>query len=219
LKNVYAGTLLSGSAVVLLDKTYVGALSNGTYAVTVTFEDPLVTREGVTEPELIAATHTDTFVIARAKPPAPVKLSVKFSGNGGKIAGAKTKTVTVIKGNAIGKLPKAKRAKYLFKGWYTKKKGGKKITAKTKFAKNTTLYAHWKKKPKYGKVTARSLYVRKYPSKHANLLPVTDTFKRGQKFKIKAFVNNKGRSNDWYALKYKGHTVYVHARYVKVVYR
>jgi uncharacterized repeat protein (TIGR02543 family) len=47
-----------------------------------------------------------------------------------------------------GKLPTPKRSGYKFKGWYTKKSGGKKVTAKSKVAilKTTTLYARWKKK-------------------------------------------------------------------------
>ncbi|MDR1495978.1 MAG: SH3 domain-containing protein, partial [Clostridiales Family XIII bacterium] len=100
---------------------------------------------------------------------------------------------------------------------YTKAKGGKKITAKTKFSKNTTLYAHWKAKKRYGKVLVTS-YLRKFPSHHVNLRPVMGVIKRGQTFRIRAVVNGKG-SNDWYKLKYKGRTAYVYARFVKVVYR
>lgn len=52
----------------------------------------------------------------------------------------------------IGKLPKPQRKNYKFIGWYTKKKGGKKISKKTKakFKSPTiTYYARWKKiKPK-----------------------------------------------------------------------
>jgi uncharacterized repeat protein (TIGR02543 family) len=46
-----------------------------------------------------------------------------------------------------GKLPKPKRTGYIFKGWYTKKTGGKKVSASTlyRITKNLTLYAHWKK--------------------------------------------------------------------------
>ena len=45
----------------------------------------------------------------------------------------------------FSKLPKAERAGYVFKGWYTKKNGGKKVTRKTKLkAKNVYFYAHWK---------------------------------------------------------------------------
>lgn len=58
-----------------------------------------------------------------------------------------TATLTCTVGNAYGKLPKTTREGYKFKGWYTKKKGGTKVTAKTIFSgsENQVLYAHWKK--------------------------------------------------------------------------
>lgn len=79
---------------------------------------------------------------------APKKYNVTFLGNKGKVS-QKTK-VTKVKtyGKKFGKLPVAKRKGYKFSGWYTKAKGGKKITSKTKmtYAKNIKLYARWKKK-------------------------------------------------------------------------
>lgn len=50
----------------------------------------------------------------------------------------------VSKGKKYGKLPTVTRKGYRFLGWYTKKKGGKKVTAKTKAKKNQVLYAQWK---------------------------------------------------------------------------
>lgn len=50
----------------------------------------------------------------------------------------------VKKGAKYGKLPTVQRKGYRFLGWYTKKTGGKQITAKKKAKKNQTLYAHWK---------------------------------------------------------------------------
>lgn len=51
----------------------------------------------------------------------------------------------VAKGSKYGELPGAKRSKYVFMGWYTKKKGGTKVTSNTvvKISKNQCLYAHW----------------------------------------------------------------------------
>ena len=48
--------------------------------------------------------------------------------------------------STFGKLPSSKRKDYKFEGWFTKKKGGIKVTAKTKvtITGNITLYAHWK---------------------------------------------------------------------------
>lgn len=74
---------------------------------------------------------------------------VKFNVNKGKkLSKAKSKK-TVIVGKKYGKLPKVTRKGYTFKGWYTKKKGGSKVTKNTiMLAKKPTLYAHWKKKKK-----------------------------------------------------------------------
>jgi uncharacterized repeat protein (TIGR02543 family) len=56
-----------------------------------------------------------------------------------------TRYKNVIKGDAIGKLAKASRKGYVFKGWYTKKKGGERVTAKMKYdnAHSSVIYAHW----------------------------------------------------------------------------
>lgn len=70
--------------------------------------------------------------------------SVSFDANKGK----KVKTtLTVTVGEAYGKLPKTTRTGYQFLGWYTKKSGGTKVTAKTVFGgdDDQVLYAHWKK--------------------------------------------------------------------------
>lgn len=75
----------------------------------------------------------------------PIKLVL--NGNGGKIGKAKTKTMTVAYDEVYGKLPSPKRKGYKFKGWYTKKSGGKKVTEKS-YCMETgkhTLYARWTK--------------------------------------------------------------------------
>lgn len=76
------------------------------------------------------------------KTPVNKSIKVKFNANKGKVS-QKTKNVKIF--NKYGKLPKPTRYGYRFKGWYTKKTGGKKVTAKTytKYYKNHTLYAHW----------------------------------------------------------------------------
>ena len=53
------------------------------------------------------------------------------------------KRLPVPKGKAVGVLPEPTREGYSFAGWYTKKSGGTKVTAATKFTKATTLYARW----------------------------------------------------------------------------
>lgn len=78
--------------------------------------------------------------------PAPVQFKVTFNGNKGKIKKKKTQVVMKVQNTTVGKLPKPTRKGYKFKGWYTKKKKGKKIKASAKVTKNITYYAQWKKK-------------------------------------------------------------------------
>ena len=76
------------------------------------------------------------------------KATVKFNVNGGKKL--KSSSMKAVYGNRIGDLPKPsyKNKNKVFVGWYTKKKGGSKVTANTtiKSTKTRTLYAHWKEK-------------------------------------------------------------------------
>lgn len=76
------------------------------------------------------------------KTPANSSVTIKFNANKGKVS-KKSKKVKIF--SKYGKLPKPKRKGYKFRGWYTKKSGGIKVTAKTytKYYKNHTLYAHW----------------------------------------------------------------------------
>jgi uncharacterized protein YgiM (DUF1202 family) len=50
-------------------------------------------------------------------------------------------------------------------------------------------------------------------------LTIIGYLKRGQMFKVKGFLNNPGKSDDWYKCRYKGKKGYVFSRYVKVVWR
>jgi uncharacterized repeat protein (TIGR02543 family) len=76
------------------------------------------------------------------------KYKIYYNANGGKVALnqiAVTRYKDVTKGKAIGKLAKASRKGYVFKGWYTKKKGGERVAAKVKYdnAHSIVVYAHW----------------------------------------------------------------------------
>ena len=64
---------------------------------------------------------------------------VSLNANGGTLNGPSK--IAVAKGKAIGALESPTRDGYTFKGWFTKKSGGTKITAKTKVTKNVTYYA------------------------------------------------------------------------------
>lgn len=80
-------------------------------------------------------------------------VTVKVNGNGGT---AGVKTFYAEKGAAYGTLPTAERKGYTLKGWYTKKTGGKKVTASTKAAAGT-LYARWTKVTAPSKAQVKSL--------------------------------------------------------------
>lgn len=70
--------------------------------------------------------------------------SVFFNPNGGKVS-LVAKNVTV--GKNYNTLPAPIRMNYIFKGWYTAKSGGSKVTSSTKvnISKDQTLYARWAK--------------------------------------------------------------------------
>lgn len=74
-------------------------------------------------------------------------VTVTFDPCGGAIdVGFGGNVATYPKNVAAGALPTPTKEYYAFAGWYTKKSGGTKVTASTKFAKGTKLYAHWAKK-------------------------------------------------------------------------
>lgn len=66
--------------------------------------------------------------------------TVSFKPCSGKVSPA---SKTIIRKSKIGTLPTPKRKNYTFDGWYTKKKGGQKISYKTVPAGNVSYYAHW----------------------------------------------------------------------------
>jgi len=71
---------------------------------------------------------------------------VIFNANGGKIGSKKTIAINIKKGSKIKKLPSTpKRTGYSFKGWYSKKTGGTKISTNTKPNKDVTYFAQWTK--------------------------------------------------------------------------
>lgn len=92
-------------------------------------------------------------------------VQITFHPNGGKVSVANKKVIT---GDVYGSLPRPTRKKYTFIGWYTAKKGGKRITgaAKVAFTGNTTLYAHWRK------VTVKKASISSVKKKKGNQLSV-----------------------------------------------
>ncbi|MDR0519730.1 MAG: InlB B-repeat-containing protein, partial [Clostridiales Family XIII bacterium] len=68
------------------------------------------------------------------------QVNVYFNANGGSV---KTNSKTAWPGGKYGTLPTPTKNKKGFSGWYTSKKGGKKVTPDTIVSGNVTLYAHW----------------------------------------------------------------------------
>jgi uncharacterized repeat protein (TIGR02543 family) len=92
---------------------------------------------------------TNTGITIDSKEKKVTSYKITWNANGGKIGSKKTKITSVKRGSKIGKLVAAsKRSKYSFKGWFTKKSEGKKITKNTKVTKKVTFFAQWKKKTK-----------------------------------------------------------------------
>jgi len=70
----------------------------------------------------------------------PTIYTVAFDGNGGSVS---PETRIVANGSAVGELPTATWAGWVFNGWYTEAHGGKKVTEATIVSANVTYYAHW----------------------------------------------------------------------------
>jgi uncharacterized repeat protein (TIGR02543 family) len=86
---------------------------------------------------------------------ATLKPKLRFNLSGGRLAknfgkvkknAKKIPALTLSKGKKIGALPKLTRKGYTFKGWWTKKRGGEKVTKNTRLTKDKVIYAHWTKK-------------------------------------------------------------------------
>ena len=96
---------------------------------------------------------------------------VYFDANGG--SNLSRKTMTLLNDDNLGILPKTTRKNYTFKGWYTQKTGGKKVSKSTVLNAATTLYAHWSKVAKPSKVKAPVLKVSKTGQISVSLKKVT----------------------------------------------
>ena len=84
--------------------------------------------------------------------PQPKTFTVNFDKNGGTKLSTVSQKVTC--GKTYGTLPAIGRKGYTFKGWYTAKTGGQKVTSATKvdLTKDQTLYAQWTKVKAPGKL-------------------------------------------------------------------
>ena len=77
-----------------------------------------------------------------APAPSGKTCKVTFNANGGS---SDEKSRKVQSGEKVGTLPTATRKGYLLEGWFTKSKGGEKVSASTAVTRSVTYYAHWEK--------------------------------------------------------------------------
>ena len=107
---------------------------------------------GIIAPKNAGIESTENKVYTIESKEKKAKIKITWNANGGTINGKKTITTTINKGKKIAKLPTTpKRTGYTFKGWYSKKNGGSKISVNTKATKKTTYLAQWKKGTNTGK--------------------------------------------------------------------
>lgn len=144
---------------------------------------------------------------------------VKLNANGGK---SEKSSIMVKNGNRYGSLPAPKRSKYTFKGWYTSKTGGKKISASSlvSLQNNQTLYARWSKVTtarvssiKLSNPKKRQMAVKIKSVKGAKGYQIqyaeNASFKKGRK------TSDTGKSNKKISKLKKGRTYYVKVKAYK----
>lgn len=102
----------------------------------------------------------------------------------------KTENTENAKNEKIGTLPKAYRSGYVFKGWYTGKSGGDKISTSTKNYSGTA-YAHWALDctPKVSGYTTKT-YNGKYQTQSLTVKYGTKTLKNGSDYTV-SYSDNK----------------------------
>ncbi len=144
---------------------------------------------------------------------------IRLNANGGK---SEQSSIMVKNGNRYGSLPSPKRSKYTFKGWYTSKTGGKKISASSlvSLQNNQTLYARWSKVTtarvssiKLSNPKKRQMAVKIKSVKGAKGYQIqyaeSPSFKKGRK------ILDTGKSSKKISKLKKGRTYYVKVRAYK----
>lgn len=117
--------------------------------------------------------------------------TIIFDPNGGKVS-EKSRNISV--GDTYGTLPTASRVGYNFAGWYTAKKGGKKVDSKTKVNQKgrLTVYAHWTLKTSVKKADIKiksCTYNGKKQEPSVNVKIGNKTLKENKDFTVK-YSNN-----------------------------
>ena len=99
--------------------------------------------------------------VEQEKQPVVVNLHyvLQFQTNGG--TNLSRKTMTLLKDDVPGIMPKVQRKDYLFDGWYTQLNGGERITGDKPLTEAATLYARWTKAEAPAKPAAPALKSKK----------------------------------------------------------
>ena len=142
-----------------------------------------------------------TPTITPAIPVKPKMYTIKYNTAGGKAVKAKTVNVN----SKIGKLPKTTRKNRSFKGWYTKKAGGKKISTSYIVTKNQTIYAQWNRIATVKKSKTELLKNAKKSSK---------TIAKLKKNRKVIIIGSKGK---YYKVKCSNKTGYIVKKQVKLL--
>lgn len=87
------------------------------------------------------------YDVTGCKPAPVIQITLTFNCNGGTYNRLASYSKKILKYAPIKSLCSKSpiRSGYAFKGWYTRKSGGTKITASSSFEGNTTIYAQWTK--------------------------------------------------------------------------
>ncbi|MDR1013677.1 MAG: InlB B-repeat-containing protein [Coriobacteriales bacterium] len=145
---------------------------------------------------------------ARWKANGPV---VTLDANGGKVGKSARASLVRTKGAAIGKLATPKRTGYTFRGWFTGKAKGTRVTAATKATRSVILYAHWKAKAHTVKLDANGGKLGK---------SATSSLKKSHNSKFGRLATPKRtghRFDGWYTAKRGGTKVTASTRVTRAV--
>ena len=138
---------------------------------------------------------------------------VTFNANGGSVS---TSSKTVKYGSTYGTLPTPTRSGYDFKGWYTAKSGGTKITSSSKVSitKNTTLYAQWEKKATEKLVTYKTNTAVNYRTGPGTSYKVVATLSKGKSVSVVEGYSKSANGYTWSKIKISGKYYYVASKYL-----
>jgi len=107
---------------------------------------PIALKGKVNETSLISGSFSAKILYYRTDGSIDDQKRVVFDPNGGDLAETETSR-DVKEGAAVGALPEPTRLRYKFRGWFTEKEWGNKVSAATKIEDDVTFYAHWEDDP------------------------------------------------------------------------